>query len=57
MSSDLAFEIVRLGLDLIEGSGHSADTLLQIGQKTNQAYFEQTGRPIDEFLIHPELPV
>jgi hypothetical protein len=43
---------------LIEGTDHSAaDTLLQIGEKANQAYYEQTGKPIDTFLILPEQPV
>jgi hypothetical protein len=57
MSPDLAIEILELVVDLFTEPAGAADTLLEIVGKANEAYYAQTGKPIDPFLIGPEQAV
>jgi hypothetical protein len=57
MNKELFVEIVELAVDLLTEPAGAADTLLEIVGKANEAYYSQTGKRIDPFLIGPEQAV
>jgi hypothetical protein len=57
MTLDFVLEIVELALGLLKFPNDALDTLIQIAQKAKQAYHDQAGKPLDQFLILPEEPV
>jgi len=55
MNPAIALEIVELALSLVKGpDANKASVLVQIVEKANQAYQDQTGAPLDTSLIKPE---
>ena len=65
MNSDLVFEILELGVSLVRevATNNSKDnlsleeTLIELAQRTDQAYEDHTGQPLDPSLIRNEDPI
>ena len=57
MNPDLAMELVDIALVLLKDPGSALETLEELIQRANQAYYDQAGKPLDPFLVLPEEPV
>ena len=65
MIADIVFEIIELALSIAKDTRNRdiqhdlsvEETLVEIAQRTAQAYEQHTGEPLDPSLIRPEEPI